>query len=93
MHRIIKHFQLDPSRLAADLVAALDRLPRGATSISDFAADIPQAIERGWVYGTLLFDDSQVRTGHLIVGFLNSELKRTSLWRSRGSCRRSSWRR
>jgi type VI secretion system protein VasG len=75
VHRIIKHFQLDPSKLAADLVASLDRLPRGATSISDFAADIPQAIERGWVYGTLLFGDSQVRTGHLIVGFLNSDLK------------------
>src|SRR5580704_11051427 len=75
VHRIIKHFQIDPSRLATDLIAALDRLPRGATAISDFAADIPQAIERGWVYGTLLFGESQVRTGHLIVGFLNSDLK------------------
>src|SRR5713226_10561361 len=37
VHRIIKHFQLDPSRLAADLIAALDRLPRGATAISDFS--------------------------------------------------------
>ena len=31
--RIFKHFGLDASRLAADLVAALDRLPRGATAI------------------------------------------------------------
>ncbi|MEO8428648.1 MAG: AAA family ATPase, partial [Verrucomicrobiota bacterium] len=75
VHRILKHFQVDSSRLAADLIASLDRLPRGATSISDFAADIPNAIERGWVYGTLMFGDSQVRTGHLIVGFLNSELR------------------
>src|SRR5712691_11522000 len=75
VHRIIKHFQLDPSRLAADLIAALDRLPRGATSISDFSPDIPAAIERGWVYGTLMFGEGQVRTGHLIVGFLNSDLR------------------
>jgi len=75
VHHILKHFQIDSSRLAADLIAALDRLPRGATSISDFAADIPSAIERGWVYGTLMFGDSQVRTGHLIVGFLNSDLR------------------
>ena len=40
VHRVIKHFGLDPSRLAADLIAALDKLPRGATSISDISADI-----------------------------------------------------
>ena len=62
------HSELDPARLAADLTAALDRLPRGATSISDFSPHIEEAIERGWVYGTLMFGDTQVRTGHLMVG-------------------------
>jgi type VI secretion system protein VasG len=75
IHHILKHFQIDSSRLAADLIAALDRLPRGATAISDFSPDIPSVIERAWVYGTLMFGDSQVRTGHLIVGFLNGELR------------------
>jgi len=75
VHRILKHFQIDASRLAADLIAALDKLPRGATAISDFAPDIPSAIERGWVYGTLMFGESQVRTGHLVVGYLNSDLR------------------
>ena len=40
LHRIIRHFELDPSRLAADMTAALDRLPRGATAISDFSPHI-----------------------------------------------------
>jgi len=75
IHHILKHFEVDSSRLAADLIAALDRLPRGATSISDFSADIPAVIERAWVYGTLMFGDSQVRTAYLVVGFLNSELR------------------
>ncbi len=35
LHRIIRHFELDSSRLAKDITEALDRLPRGATSISD----------------------------------------------------------
>jgi hypothetical protein len=35
VHRIIKHFQLDASRLASDLVAALDKLPRGATATDE----------------------------------------------------------
>ncbi len=37
VHRIIRHFDLDPSRLAKDMTAALDRLPRGSTSISDLS--------------------------------------------------------
>src|SRR6185436_13569609 len=75
VHHIIKHFNLDPSRLAADLITALDRLPRGATAISDFSSDISDVIERAWVYGTLMFGEFQIRTGHVIVGFLNSELR------------------
>src|SRR5436189_5513466 len=40
LHRIIRHFQLDSSRLAADLIATLDRLPRGATALSAFSSVI-----------------------------------------------------
>ena len=72
LHRIIKAFEIDPSRLAADMTAALDKLPRGSTSISDFSSHIEDAVERGWVYGTLLFGESQVRTGHLVVGILKT---------------------
>ena len=34
LHRIVKQFDIDNGRLAKDLTEALDRLPRGATSIS-----------------------------------------------------------
>ena len=66
--RILKQFGLDPSRLAADVVAALDKLPRGATSISDFSPHLEEAVERGWLYASLLLGDTQVRTGHMILG-------------------------
>src|SRR6185436_7977 len=82
-HRIIKHFGLDPSRLAADLIAALDKLPRGATSVSDISEDIPRAVREAWGYGSLLFGEYQVRTGHLLIGYLKSDLQHKFLSISR----------
>jgi type VI secretion system protein VasG len=79
IHRIVKHFELDASRLAKDITEALDRLPRGATSISDLSSHVENAVERGWVYSTLMFGDAQVRTGHLLVGMLKTPSLRNAL--------------
>ena len=79
LHRIVREFQVEPSRLARDMTAALDRLPRGATSISDLSPHIADVVERGWVFGTLLFGESQVRTGHLVVGMLKTPGLRNAL--------------
>ena len=71
-HRIVTSFEMNPSRIATDLITALDKLPRGATSISDFSPHLEEAVERGWVFGSLLFGDAQVRTGHIVVGLLKT---------------------
>ena len=79
MLRIARHFELDMSRLAADMTAALDRLPRGSTSISDLSQHIENAVERGWVYGTLMYSEAQVRSGHLVVGMLKTPSLRNAM--------------
>ena len=79
-HRIIQHFKLDSSALAKDITAALDRLPRGATSISDISENITNAVERGWVYGSLMFGDSAVRTGYVLLGMLKTSFLRNALF-------------
>jgi len=79
LHRIVRHFEIDGSRLARDVTEALDRLPRGATSISDFSPHIESAVERGWIYATLMFGESRVRTGHLVVGMVKTSSLRSAL--------------
>jgi type VI secretion system protein VasG len=79
LHRIVRHFEMDSSRLAGDVTEALDQLPRGATSISDLSSHVENAVERGWVYATLMFGDSQVRTGQLLVGILKTPSLRNAL--------------
>ncbi|KAB0486898.1 type VI secretion system protein VasG [Pseudomonas reinekei] len=79
LRRIIGHYDIDPAVLTRDLTAALDRLPRGSTSISDLSSQVEEAVERAWVYGTLMFGESQVRSGHLIIGLLKTRNLRNAL--------------
>ncbi|MEW6340678.1 MAG: type VI secretion system ATPase TssH [Pseudomonadota bacterium] len=79
LHRIVRHFDLNPSHLARDVTTALDRLPRGSTTISDLSAEVEEAVERGWVFATLMFGEVQVRTGYLIVGLLRTRHLRHAL--------------
>jgi len=76
---ILRHYQIDASALAKDMTTALDRLPRGSTAISDFSEHIENGIERAWVYGTLMFGQTQVRTGYLMLGLLKTSSLRNAL--------------
>jgi type VI secretion system protein VasG len=70
---ILRHYQIESSTLARDITTALDRLPRGSTSIIDFSDHIEDSIKNGWLYGTLMFGQAQVRTGYLVIGMLQSK--------------------
>jgi len=81
LHRILRHFDVDSARLVRDLQNVLERLPRGASTIEDFAEHLPYAVKEGWMYATLLFGESQVRSGYLVVGLLKNERLRDVLTR------------
>lgn len=80
LHRIVRHYEIDAAVLARDLTAALDRLPRGATSVTDLSAQVEEAVERAWVYATLLFGQTQVRSSHLLFGMLKTANLRNALF-------------
>jgi type VI secretion system protein VasG len=88
LHRIFKHYSLDASRLASDITTSLDALPRGATSISDFSPTIEKMVQEGWLYGTLQFGESAVRTGLLIVGAVKTQTLRNALYAISGEFRK-----
>jgi type VI secretion system protein VasG len=72
LHSIARGFELNPARLAQELTEALERLPRGASSISDLSAHIENATERAWVWASLKFGATKIRTGHLLVALLKT---------------------
>ncbi len=77
--RIVAHFGLDAAVLAKDVTNALDRLPRGATSISDISEHITNAVTQGWLYGSLMFGDRVVRSGYVLLGMLKTSYLRNAL--------------
>jgi type VI secretion system protein VasG len=80
LHRIARHFELNPSHLAKDLTAALDRLQRGATSISDLSTHLEETVEQAWTYATLMLGDYRVRSGHLMIALLKTKTLRGILF-------------
>ncbi|HIP94062.1 MAG TPA: type VI secretion system ATPase TssH, partial [Leucothrix sp.] len=81
LHRLIKHFGIDETRLSKDLLEALDKLPSGASSSPNISTHIEDAVERAWVYGSLLFNDTKVRSAYLILGMLETKSLHDSLIR------------
>jgi type VI secretion system protein VasG len=79
IHRIAKHYGMDASNLVADLQNSLDRLPRGASSVTDLSSFVEDAVERGWVYGSLMYGGTHVRTGFLVIGLLKTKSLRNVL--------------
>ncbi|MBV4368241.1 type VI secretion system ATPase TssH [Erwinia phyllosphaerae] len=72
LQQLIRYFSLDEAALTRDIVAALDRLPRGASAVSDLSEHIDSAVERAWVYGSLKFGVQKIRGGHLLIGLLKT---------------------
>ena len=76
---IVRAFALKPESLAIDTTMALDRLPRGATSISSLSTHITDALQQGFLWSAVFFDAPRIRSGHLLLGILKYESLREIL--------------
>ena len=71
------HFKLDRAKLLADATAVVNGFRKNETEMPGISNPVADALDRGWHYATLLFGETQIRTGHLLVGILKSvELRR-----------------
>ena len=71
------HFKLDRGKLMADATAVVNGFRKNETEMPGISNPVADALDRGWHYATLLFGETQIRTGHLLVGILKSvELRR-----------------
>ncbi len=66
------HFKLDRGRLLADVGKVVDGFRANETEMPAVSNTIIDVLDRGWHYATLYFGEMQIRTGHVLVGALQS---------------------
>src|ERR1700712_3161383 len=66
------HFGLDRARLLADTARVIEGFRKNETELPGVSNTLVDLLDRGWHYATLMFGETQIRTGHVLVGALKS---------------------
>ena len=69
----------DRAKVITELTAAVNRLPANKTGMPDFSAKLKDFLNEGWYHASLMFGDDQIRSGHLLVGGLNTPDTRNAI--------------
>ncbi len=64
---ILRHFEVNTSRLSEELTRSLDRLKRGNARTPEFSPTLMQMLQEAWSYGSLERGDDAIRSGYAIV--------------------------
>jgi type VI secretion system protein VasG len=70
---ILRHYDAEPARFAADLTRALDKLKTGNSRAPALSPDLPLAIKEAWALASVEHGLTRVRSGHLLWAMLADE--------------------
>src|SRR5689334_23657838 len=66
------HFKIDRGRLIADVTGVVNGFRKNETEMPAVSNTVMDILYRGWHYATLFFGETQIRTGHVLVGAMQS---------------------
>lgn len=69
--RILRHFNVDSSRLMRDLTRALDKLKTGNSRTPALSPRLPKLFEEAWSLATIDYGCQVLRSGHLLLALLS----------------------
>ncbi len=70
---IIKHFEIDKSRLTAELARSMDKLKSGNARTPAISPTVLKMLTSAWTVGSIDFNAGQVRTGFVILALASDE--------------------
>jgi type VI secretion system protein VasG len=70
---ILKHFEMDKSRLNAELSRSMDKLKSGNARTPAISPTVLKMLTTAWTVGSIDFNAGQVRTGFVILALVTDE--------------------
>ncbi len=70
---ILRHYDVVPDRLQAQLVSAMGSFKKGNTRTPALSPHITRMIEQAWVLASIEFGQAQIRTGYLVQALLDDD--------------------
>ncbi len=88
LHRLLRYYEISATDLETELTQAIDRLKRGNTRTPSLSPHILSLLQEAWVFSSLQFKESQIRSASLLLALLNHNLLRGIALESSRSLRR-----
>jgi type VI secretion system protein VasG len=71
--KILRQYELNPSRLSKDITVAMEKLKTGNTRTPGIAREISDLIQNAWLLASVEFGEAKIRSGHLLLALLTNE--------------------
>jgi type VI secretion system protein VasG len=71
--RILRHYEVDASRLNKDLTRALDRLKTGNARTPALSPRLPKLLQEAWLLASIDHGAQKIRSGHVVLAMLGDE--------------------
>ena len=76
---IVRYFGGETTKVKTDINKFLDSLPRGASRLSTFSRLLTESLEQSWVVTSLVFGESKIRSGHVLLASIRNTTLRAYL--------------
>jgi type VI secretion system protein VasG len=73
LHKILRHFEINEGRLAADLTRAMEGFRTGNARNPALSPRIPRMIQDAWLIGSIDYQAPSVRSGHILLTLLSDD--------------------
>ncbi len=70
---ILRHFEIDTSRLTVELTRSLDKLKSGNARTPAFSPSLVKMLTEAWSIGSIDFDATKVRTGFTVLALVSND--------------------